>query len=65
AQAASLRQRGCGAIPSKKEVCRNCTINSLILRHILGCASSPTFLRSSFAEPSLKVRWGTIMNFEF
>ncbi|WP_454986810.1 hypothetical protein [Capnocytophaga bilenii] len=23
---------------------------SLIVRHILGCASSPTFLRSSFAE---------------
>ena len=29
---------------------------SLILRHILSCASSPTFLRSSFAHPSLKVR---------
>ena len=26
------------------------------LRHILGCASSPTFLRSSFAQGSLKVR---------
>ncbi|WP_454985755.1 hypothetical protein [Capnocytophaga bilenii] len=29
---------------------------SLILRHILGCASSPTFLRLSFAQGSLKVR---------
>ena len=29
---------------------------SLIVRHILGCASSPTFLRSSFAHRSVKVR---------
>ena len=29
---------------------------SLILRHILGCASSPTFLRLSFAYPSLILR---------
>ena len=29
---------------------------SLILRHILGCASSPTFLRSSFAQGSVRVR---------
>jgi len=40
---------------------------SLNLRHILGCASSPTFLRCephkllSFAQGSL----GEIMNFEF
>ncbi len=27
-----------------------------ILRHILGCASSPTFLRLSFAYPSLNLR---------
>ena len=33
---------------------------SLNLRHILGCASSPTFLRSTFAQGSL----GEIMNFE-
>ena len=26
----------------------------LILRHILGCASSPTFLRLSFAEGSVR-----------
>ena len=49
---------------------------SVILRHILGCASSPTFLRcephrlfilrSSFAHPSLKVRsrFGGILIFE-
>jgi len=30
---------------------------SLILRHILGCASSPTFLRLSFAQGSLILRW--------
>ena len=29
---------------------------SLNLRHILGCASSPTFLRLSFAYPSLNLR---------
>ncbi|WP_198144785.1 hypothetical protein, partial [Capnocytophaga sp. oral taxon 332] len=29
---------------------------SLILRHILRCASSPTFLRLSFAYPSLILR---------
>ena len=34
---------------------------SLNLRHILGCASSPTFLRSTFAQPSL----GRILNSEF
>ncbi|EKY08994.1 hypothetical protein HMPREF9075_01568 [Capnocytophaga sp. oral taxon 332 str. F0381] len=28
---------------------------AFIFRHILGCASSPTFLRSSFAYPSLKL----------
>ena len=27
----------------------------LILRHILGCASSLTFLRSTFAQPSLMI----------
>ena len=30
---------------------------AFILRHILGCASSPTFLRLSFAQPSLNLRW--------
>ena len=30
---------------------------AFILRHILGCASSPTFLRLSFAYPSLNLRW--------
>ena len=30
---------------------------SLILRHILGCASSPTFLRLSSAQGSLILRW--------
>ena len=34
---------------------------AFILRHILGCTSSPTFLRSTFAQGSL----GEIMNFEF
>ena len=32
----------------------------LILRHILGCASSPTFLRLSFAQGSMR----RILNFE-
>jgi len=48
AQAASLRQRG--DFPSVRAA------QAFIFRHILSCASSPTFLRLSFAHPSLKVR---------
>ena len=36
---------------SRKGVCK-----MFVLRHILGCASSPTFVRLSFAHRSLNVR---------
>ena len=35
---------------------RRVTFLLFFVRHILGCASSPTFLRLSFAYPSLIVR---------
>ena len=42
---------GTGGRASRKGVCK-----MFILRHILGCASSPTFVRLSFAYCSLIVR---------
>ena len=41
---------------SHTRLCQLADFPSLILRHILGCASSPTFLRLSFAYPSLILR---------
>ena len=54
----SLILRSSFAYPSprwRELVARAYHYPSLILRHILGCASSPTFLRLSFAQGSLGV----------
>ncbi|WP_454975051.1 hypothetical protein [Capnocytophaga bilenii] len=51
------------AVPARRLSFGASRTGCLILRHILGCASSPTFLRLSFAYPSSHTRLRQLADF--